>query len=59
MYTDLVFPTSDAIYWADYIYERYSKISEEADFADWFRASEKYPEYTLWGPKGVTPNDLA
>ena len=59
MYTDMSFPTSDAIYWADHIYERYSKISEEADFADWVRASVQYPDYTLWGPSGVNPNDVA
>ena len=59
MFTDTTFPTSDAIYWADYIYESFSPIRVDADKSSWMRAGEAYPDYTLWGPDGVTSYDLA
>ena len=30
-----------------------------SDFIYWERASDKYPDYTLWGESGISPNDIA
>ena len=58
-FTDEAFPTSDAIYWADYTYEAGTRIAAQAPKTSWRRASDKYLDYTLWGPNGVVPNDMA
>ena len=58
-FVDSTFPTSDAILWADFSFEANSKLKKFAYNTTWERAGEKYPDYTLWGPKGVNPNDVA
>ena len=58
-FTDETFPVEDAIFWADYDFEASTKIASQAPKTSWRRASDKYPDYTLWGPNGVIPNDIA
>ena len=50
---------TDAIFWADHRYEASTRIAKHAPKTSWRRASDKYPTYSLWGPTGVIPNDIA
>lgn len=58
-FTDDYFPTTDAIYWADISLEAESIIASNSSNIIWRRASEVYPDRTLWGPNDVLPIDTA
>ena len=58
-FTDEQFSTADALYWSDYTIEKTSKVAKQLPQIDWARVVEKKPTHTLWGPKGVNPNDIA
>ena len=56
-FTDTTFPTSDAIYWRDHEVEKDSLVASYS--VRWKRLGDRYPNYSLWGPSGVIPNDIA
>ena len=54
-YTDSTFPFRDALWWADMEYETESRLASHT--IEWARASEKFPDRTLWG-ETINPNDI-
>ena len=57
-FTDTSFPTSDALYWYDMGNEKRGDMSKIRP--DWVRLSEVFDDsYSLWGTKGVRPQDIA
>ena len=47
------------MFWADVPFETQSLVAAQAEGIYWERASTKWPERTLFGPNGVTPDDVA
>ena len=54
-YTDSTFPYRDALWWADMDGETENDLTWSE--IDWVRASEKFPDRTLWGAT-INPNDI-
>ena len=59
VWTDKDFPVEEAIFWPDVSFEASSLVAAQADGVYWRRASEQWPERTLFGADGVTPSDTA
>ena len=57
-FTDADFPTSDALYWADYASESSGPIASYVDRIVWKRASDEYADYPFWGEDGISPKDV-
>ena len=57
-FTDADFPTSDALYWADYVSEASGPISKYIDRIVWKRASEEFSDNPFWGSDGISPKDV-
>ena len=53
-YSDTFTPNSDALYWRDMD----ENMSSKEQGIKWTRASEAFPDLTLFGPNGVGPDDI-
>jgi hypothetical protein len=55
-FTDSTFPFGDALFWTDMHQESSHYVKDHV--IEWARASEKFPERTLYG-ETINPNDIS
>lgn len=58
MFEDKIYPTEDAMFWADRASETKGVVASYKDTVNWFRASSQFSEHSLWGTNGITPMDI-